>query len=749
MRPVRTVFRLLIVLGLCGIIALPAMEAGAQTPQPQPQPPAQPAPTTAPASAPGQAMAQTAPASPLGTVSLQDLGYNDIAVQGISPRFEVFFPGPGQTTKLPATFSLVFNNAPQLDAMRSAIRIEWNGTPVYTEALTAASATPNTVTRKIQIDASRVQPGLNKMSAVFLLTLPNDGSCPDENNPSRVATILQGTSVSYGVPVSLVKQDFNLGTFPNAFIQQAEPLTNVQVALPADPTPAELSAAAIVAGELTRLAPGNKFVFTAADPNTVIQPQNTHIVAIGSPSRNPLIGRVAPSVGFNTSGPTFVLPDGRQSAQGTGFLIVGGIPENVKTTVLAVTGQSDEAITNAARLFGNRQLVKTLSGPWAEAQQIGGPDPAKAGDFPSTVTLFPNGLNLDGAQQSEITQKIVVPPLDPASRVKVNLNVSRSQNLDLDLSFLRLTLNGQAGGGVQLKDVTPQGNLVTLDLPSRALKPGLNNIGLSAVSKAPSGLCASTAGVGANVYIHVAPSVTMELPPVATASPLSLALWPYPLIGQDMKPPTLVAGADGINAMLNAAAILGPLEPGDSVNFAASTARPEDPLPADGSRIIFGTQDKLPYRAAIQSQLPLELQGNVFTVRNQDQASAKVSTNSSPGVIELIGGKTGRTYIVTSADPANLDTAVRALVSTLPDTTAVVVNQDQITTAANAQDLAVAIAQGQGLRVQALTLPGAEIKTGVTKSRLSSLNLLAAGVAALAVLLCGYLGFTGLRRNEE
>ncbi len=67
---------------------------------------------------------------------------------------------------------------------------------------------------------------------------------------------------------------------------------------------------------------------------------------------------------------------------------------------------------------------------------------------------------------------------------------------------------------------------------------------------------------------------------------------------------------------------------------------------------------------------------------------------------------------------------------------------------ANPQQQQQALVNGQGLRVQALTLPGAEIKTGKAKSALSSLNLLAAALAALAVIVCGIIGFTGLRREE-
>ncbi len=681
------------------------------------------------------------------TVAIRDLGFPDTSITGTLARQDFFFPGPGQASKLPATLSFSFSHSAQIDPARSAVRIEWNGLAVYTEALTQDST--NKVTRTVQIPADRIQPGLNQASVVFLLLLPGDGACPDDTNPGRVATIFQDTSVSYGVPVAAVKPDLNLGVFPNAFTQIAEPVTQVLVALPSGPTMGELSAAATLAGQITKLAPSNKFIFKSVDPGYTLQPTDTHIIAVGSPSRNALVAQVAPTVGFNTSGTTFVTPDGQATDRATGFLILGAVPGAPNTTALLLTGVSDEALINASRLFGSTQLLKTLSGQYAVAQQVNAPL-AQDTNAARTITLFPQGLQLSGSRQSDISQRIVLPPLPDSSRVRVTLSVARSPNLNLDLSFLRLTLNGQAAGAVQLNNVTAQGTPVTLDVPARALKPGLNAIGFSATTRAPQGQCESslnTQGGSSNVYLNVAPNVTLDITEPATASPLSLALWPYPLLGADSKSPTLVAGTDGVDALLNTAAILGPLQDGDTVSFQAMTAGPADALPADGSRIIFGTNDQLPYKNALQRLLPLELQGNVFTVRSKEQATAKVSGTNPPGVIELVGNERGRTYIVTAAGPAQLDTAVRALANTLPDTTSVIVNQD-VSQSANPQQQQQALVNGQGLRVQALTLPGAEIKTGKAKSALSSLNLLAAALAALAVIVCGVIGFTGLRREE-
>lgn len=164
------------------------------------------------------------------TVALRDLGFPDTSVTGALARQDFYFTGPGQASKLSATLNFSFSHSAQIDPARSAVRIEWNGLSVYTEALGQDST--NKVTRTVQIPADRVQPGANQATFVFLLLLPGDGSCPDDTNPGRVATVFQDTSVSYGVPVAAVKPDLNLGVFPNAFTQIAEPVTQILVALP-------------------------------------------------------------------------------------------------------------------------------------------------------------------------------------------------------------------------------------------------------------------------------------------------------------------------------------------------------------------------------------------------------------------------------------------------------------------------------------------------------------------------------------
>lgn len=675
------------------------------------------------------------------TVTLRDLGYPDTPVTNTLTRQEYAVPGPGGVSRMPATLNFSFSHSAQLDPARSAVRVEWNGLPVYSEALATDSA--NKVTRAIPIAADRIQPGLNQLSFAFLLLLPDDGLCPEDANPSRVATVFGDTSVDFGVSVAAVRPDLNLGTFPVGFTQVAEPVTRVSVALPQDPTSSELSAAATVAGQIARLAPKNRFTFATIDPAAPL-PTDTRIIAIGSPQRNAIVNRVAPTMGFTVSGATFVTPDGTQTARETGFLMLAAVPQNPATAVLVVTGVSEEGITNAARLFGSMQLLRTINGPYAVAQQVT-PLPTREGGA-RVVTLFPQGVPV--TRQTDVAQRIVLPPLPDTSSVRVNLTVARSPNLNLDLSYLRFTLNGQPMGTVPLGTVTAQGSPVTLDVPARAFRAGLNTVGFSGVARTPPGQCDSSYANrgGAAVYLTVAPNVTLETQEAARSSAMSLALWPYPLLAQDNRPPTLVAGSDGVNAMLNTAAILGPLQEGDMVSFNALRAGPDDPLPPEGNRIVFGTDDQLPYRAALVRDLPLALENNVYIVRNQAEVAARIAGNTAPGVIELVGTARGRTFIITSTDVAQLDTAVRALSGVLPDTTAAIVNQDAVN-APNPPQRDAATATSPALRVQALTVPGAQVQTGQARLPFSILNVTAAVLGAAAVMVCATIGFLGSRRN--
>ncbi len=606
-------------------------------------------------------------------------------------------------------------------------------------------------TRTIPIPADRIQPLTNQVHIAFSLLLPDD-VCADELNPARYATVYEETAVAYGSATPAGTSPFNLGLFPAAFIPAASAAPiNVTVALPSQPTPAELSAAATAVGQITRRAPGSRFIFDASEAKAPNIPPDRPIVAVGTPARNPLVTPVAEQLGFRIGDGSITAPDGQVADAGTGVLLLGSAPGGTHRAILALTGQNDAAVAAAGRLIGNDQWLQALSGPWSEAQQI---DPADPTVTSPTVrfSIFPNGMTLEGARQAAASAKIIAPPLAAASHITLALSVARSANLDLEPSYLRLSVNDQAAGVVQLNEVTPDGTDVRMAIPARFLKAGVNTFTLTDLIRAKKGTCdGSTFGQAANIFLRVAPNVTVELPPAAPTSQISLAPWPYPVIGQTGVPPTLVAGSDGITALLQTAAILGPLFPGKSVGFNALTAGPSDPLPEAGTRIVFGSIDQLPYHDAMLPDMPLEIRGTTWVVRDQQLPTTTITTATAPGVIELVSARGGQTIVVTGTDAGLLPVAVRALTTTLPNATALLVYPDPQAGQAGVDPRAESLAPAAGLRLQPLTGPGREIATtpGVAShTRLSAPQLSALGMAVLATALCGLLIIVGRRRNR-
>jgi hypothetical protein len=669
------------------------------------------------------------------TFTLSDLGYKDTLVQGVAPQFDVFVPGPGAAATQPATLRLAFSHSALLDPGHAAVRVEWNSLPVYSEFLGADSA--DRVERAIRIPASAIQPAGNQLRISFLLLLPND-TCADDTNPARYATIYQESALAYGAPVAAATS-FDLGLFPAAFVG-GRPATEREIAvvLPHDPTPAELSAAATAVGQLSRSAAGTRFRFTALDATQMSPPADQPAIAVGSPARNPLVAALAPQLGFRLTDPAMTLPDGRQTTPDTGLVLLGGTPVAPARPVLALTGGTDTAIASAARLIGNQRMLRALQGAWAEAQEVRAPDAAPDGSA-NRLTLFANGLVLEGARQADATERVVLPPLRDADMVRVSLKVARSDGLDRNRSFLRLVVNDRTAASVPLGDVSPDGTDIHLDITARFFRPGINTIVLSGLSRPTAGACATTnLNQTAESFLRVAPGAVVQLPPAAASETVSLQAWPYPLVGPGDTMPTLVAGEDGVSALLQTAGALATLMRGDSVAFNAMTAGPADPLPAMGARVVFGSMDRLPYRDALLPNLPLEAHGTTWTVRDAGLPIAKLSTPTAPGVIEITGGPGGTTTILTATDPALLALGTRALAAPLPDTTAMTVYRDD--------------QAGNGLRVQALTAPNAArggVTGGSPAPRITTLRLATYGFAALAAALCATLLIASFRRGTR
>jgi hypothetical protein len=162
----------------------------------------------------------------------------------------------------------------------------------------------------------------------------------------------------------------DLDFYPIPFNQRSD-LSDVLFVLPAMPQPNEWENALQLAAALGSAAGGSKFVPAVAlgEAWLGMDPGSYHLMAIGRPSRNPLLQRV------NAQLPQPFLPDSDQIEQRLGEIILrlpadvslGYVqlipsPWNESQALLAVTGTSDEGVTWATRSLVSDSLRRQLEG---------------------------------------------------------------------------------------------------------------------------------------------------------------------------------------------------------------------------------------------------------------------------------------------------------------------------------------------------------------------------------------------------
>lgn len=654
-------------------------------------------------------------------VALQDLGLGDVTVGGVHPQVDIFVPGPGVVGTRDATLRLVTSHSDQLDGARSGVRVEWNGLPVYAQGLGRTGAARSV--REVRVPADRIRPGANQIRVVFSLLFPDD-VCADPDHPGRFAVVYRESAVDYGTPITGPRPEWNLGLFPTSFVREGSPVpSRVTVVLPDEPGAGDLSAAATVAGQMTRLAPFARFEFVTG----LAAPSGRsagHLIAVGTPDRNPLVRRIATQLGVRLSDNGVLLPDGSSAVADAGLLLLGPSPDDPGSTALAVTGLSPEGIRRAAGVMGNRRLIRGLSGQWAEIREV--EEPGRTGGGTESLSLFPAGLALDGIQQTEVNSRAVLPPIARDEALSVRLDISRSANLDVGYSYLRLSVNGEPTGLAIPPSSDETYSTVRLTVPARFVKPGTNTFTLAARIRPRVGSCSAIGSAEGGAFLRIAPGVAVELPGPAAGDRSTLAAWPHPLIGGATDRPHLVASRDGVAALLATAGILGSLASGDALAFSAGLAGPDDPLPDAAALMVLGSWDRLPHRSALAPSLPVTFDGSAWTLGYTGAPVAEVAAAGSPAVLELASVEGRKVLVLTAVDPAHLNLAVRALGGTLPDAVTVFVFE-----------------QGDGVRVEPMVL------ADVPPTPQRGYSALAAASAALAALAAAIMGLLvlGARRS--
>jgi hypothetical protein len=291
--------------------------------------------------------------------SFADLGYPDQLVEGTGALKEVnyYFPVPyGWRLTNDAAININFSHSQLLDSDNSWITVLLNGQPVTTVPLKEDTAKKG----QIQIDLGDKEIlGGEDIRLTLQVKSAMPGICVD---PSQSWLVIKNDS-----KISLAHQkdtnlnlDFNYYPYP---FHLNPSLSNLLFALPASPQVDEWQAALRLAAGL-----GSEVTGTSITPGVILGDMdsaktlvNSHLIAIGRPSRNSVIQQV------NSQLPQPFLPNSDEIEQkidqvmfrlppgiDLGYLELIPSPWDKAQAFLAVTGTTDKSIDMAVETLTKR-----------------------------------------------------------------------------------------------------------------------------------------------------------------------------------------------------------------------------------------------------------------------------------------------------------------------------------------------------------------------------------------------------------
>jgi len=301
------------------------------------------------------------PSEPQATIlTFGDLGYGDRVVTGLSQEISYFFDMPASWLPTEEAYlELRFKHSQVLDYSQSFLSVLLNNGPIATILLSDETALNGEL--RIQLPPSMVRPGRKNRISIQAATRPAD----------PCAGLDAWLLVSSDSLVNLdhrTQQDVNawdlveLGYYPKPFDRMPD-LRDVLLVMPPEPQVEEWEASLQIAAVLGSAAGGTDLNPDVAlgDTRSEAQLADYHLIAIGRPSRNPVIRQV------NAELPQPFLPDSDTIEQqidevvfrlpaglSLGFIQLISSPWNEARAILAVTGTTDEGVKGAADVLANR-----------------------------------------------------------------------------------------------------------------------------------------------------------------------------------------------------------------------------------------------------------------------------------------------------------------------------------------------------------------------------------------------------------
>jgi hypothetical protein len=308
--------------------------------------------------------------------TLADLGYQDEIVRGEEGQIDYIFDVPsGWRLTNEAAIDLYFSHS-QLTNENSALTVLVNKTPLVTVALNEETSRDGHV--HVSLADANIRSGQNNRLSIQVAMVTSGGGCNTPDAKEAFWLRVKKNSVIFLAHNENPQLTFDLDNLPYPFNLRRD-LMNVLLALPSAPTVNEVETALRLAARLGSFVTGKTILpvgVIGGDLPTESLP-NYHIIAIGRPSRNPLIQQVnselpqpflagTDEIEQRLDDVILRLPPGVS----LGYLQLFPSPWNEQRAFLAITGTTDEGVQWAIQTMSGRLSGKGGNLALIKADQI-------------------------------------------------------------------------------------------------------------------------------------------------------------------------------------------------------------------------------------------------------------------------------------------------------------------------------------------------------------------------------------------
>ncbi|UYN90495.1 MAG: cellulose biosynthesis cyclic di-GMP-binding regulatory protein BcsB [Anaerolineales bacterium] len=324
------------------------------------------------------------------------------------------------------------------------------------------------------------------------------------------------------------------------------------IVLPPNPTQGQVAAALTVAAALGRFAPQQPIELAIESALNEDNLADKHLVYVGQLEL--FRDLQSPTLPHNQDA---TLRQPAANRAGLGFIEVARSPWNIQRAILVVSGGSEAAVQRAALAVGS-PLVLNDRGNIAYVPQDTKPSLQPTDTLASNFSqLGQTDFTFTRFGRSELRVPFYISPDRAVSDAAfLDLRFAHSQLLDYLRSSVTVQVNGQAISTTRLVDQTAARHSEVTLLPASILKPGMNELLISA-DVVPLDLCANPAEGDhwLTIYADSLISIPTSNDPLVRTE-LTLGEFPLPFLHNSMQGTALLLPDNDPQAWANAARLL-------------------------------------------------------------------------------------------------------------------------------------------------------------------------------------------------